>query len=302
VSVVSGEAMPVIAQVARHLGGPLVALLGLLRQRALDDAVEARRDGGVDLAQRRMRRAGDAVHERERGVVRLDEGMAAGEHLEQYDAEREQIGARIGREAEHLLGRHVLGRAERGAGLRHARRRHVRHAEVGELGAPVRVQHDVRRLDVAMHDREALRVVERVGHLRHQLRGRRVRQALAFLEDLLQRAALEQLHRDVGDALVHADVVDGDDVGVVEAAGRARLAQEALAHLVHDVGRQVGQQRLDGHLALDERVDRPVHGAHRAAPELTEDPVTAEGLLHLPIVPYLPIFRTFSKSSSAPMA
>src|SRR5258706_4747418 len=108
----------------------------------------------------------------------------------------------------------------------------------------------------------------------------------------MQRAALEQLHRDVGDALVLADVEDGDDARVVEPAGRAGLAQEALAHLAEDVLGQIGQQRLERHLALDQRVDRAVHDAHRAASELAHDPVTAERLLHVQSSPLAKEFYT----------
>ena len=109
---------------------------------------------------------------------------------------------------------------------------------------------------------------------RSAMRGDRQPRRLA--QDLLQRLALEQLHRDVGDAVLLADVVDGDDVGMVEAAGRARLAQEALAHLAHDLRGQVRQQRLDRDVALDERIDGAVHRAHGAAAELGDDDVAPE--------------------------
>ena len=46
-------------------------------------------------------------------------------------------------------------------------------------------------------------------------------------QDVLQLAALHELHRDVGRAGVLAEVVDRDDVGMREAAGGLRLAAEA---------------------------------------------------------------------------
>jgi hypothetical protein len=64
--------------------------------------------------------------------------------------------------------------------------------------------------------------------------------------------------------------------GMRQAPGRARLADEALAHLFHDLARQVRQQRLDRDFAVDERVERAVDGAHRSPPQLAHDAVTAQ--------------------------
>jgi len=139
-----------------------------------------------------------------------------------------------------------------------------------------------------MHDRELVRVLERVGDLRGQVGGGLQRDALRVLEHLLQRAALEQLHRDISDAVLLAHVVDDDDVGVIEPAGGARFAQEALPHLGHHLLRQIGKQRLQRDLALDQRVDGAEHRAHRAASQLSQDPVTAKLLCVQPrLLPYL---------------
>ena len=58
---------------------------------------------------------------------------------------------------------------------------------------------------------------------------------------LAQRLALQQLGHDVGRALVRADVVDGEDVGVVERAGGPRFLLEAAEAL-----RVVGDARAAG--------------------------------------------------------
>src|SRR4026209_1088153 len=90
----------------------------------------------------------------------------------------------------------------------------VRDAEIGGLHAPGVVDHDVGRLHVAVHDVVLLRHVERVGHLRYDVRDGGEGEARGGLEDLEQRVALQELHRDVRDAVLFADVVDGDDVGM----------------------------------------------------------------------------------------
>ena len=64
-----------------------------------------------------------------------------------------------------------------------------------------------------------LRVVEGVGHLGGDVRGNGDRQPRLAAQHLLQGAPLEELHRDVGDAGILADVVDGDDVRMIQAPG-----------------------------------------------------------------------------------
>jgi hypothetical protein len=82
---------------------------------------------------------------------------------------------------------------------------------------------------------------------------------------VLEIDALHVLHGDVGLPRVLADVVDGDDVGMAEAAGGLGFAQEPHAVLRGVRGAQ--GQRLHGHPAVEPRVPRQVHGAHAAATE-----------------------------------
>ena len=152
----------------------------------------------------------------------------------------------------------------------------MRDAEVGELGAAGGRDHHVRRFDVAMHDRVAARMVEAFGDLRNQLGHLVEGQALAGFHHLLQRASLEELHRDVGDAVLLADVVDRDDVRMVQPAGGFRLAQKTFADFLERLGRQRRVERLDRDFALDQRIDGAIHHAHRAAPQLSSDPIASE--------------------------
>ena len=73
-----------------------------------------------------------------------------------------------------------------------------------------------------------------------------------------------------------ADVVDRDDVGVVQAAGGARLLVEALLVLVGAVALERHVDGLHRHRALEHRVGRLVDDAHGAAAELGLDDVAAE--------------------------
>ncbi len=149
--------------------------------------------------------------------------------------------------------------------------------EVHDLDLALRRHADVGGLDVAVHDAVAVGVAEAVADLADDVElplewAARSR----FWISLLEVDALDELHGDVGLALVLAEVVDGDDVAVAQSAGGLGLAQEALAQ----VGR-VGQARdhgLEGDLAVDERVDGLVDGAHAPAAQHPLDLVLSYSL------------------------
>ena len=155
-------------------------------------------------------------------------------------------------------------------------RAHAGDAEVGDLHQAVVHHHDVGRLDVTVDDVAVVSVGEPVGHLRGNVQRQLHRQRLARRQDRAQLLSLQKLHGHVGEALALADVVDGDDVGVVEPAGRARLLVEARFVLGHLVRRQREVDRLDRNDAVQHRVARLVDDAHGALPELRKKLVAAE--------------------------
>ena len=96
----------------------------------------------------------------------------------------------------------------------------------------------------------------------------------ALLQPLVQRHALEELHRQEGDAVVLIDLEDGDDVVVVDGGHGLGLAQEALAGA--GVGGQAGQHRLEGDEAFQLEVFGLVDDAHAAAAQFLEDAIAAQ--------------------------
>ncbi len=96
--------------------------------------------------------------------------------------------------------------------------------------------------------------------------------AVAGLEQLGQGVALDQLHREEGPAVGEgAELVDGDDAGVLELAADLRLLDEAADHV--GVVAVVIAQDLQCHVAAEVRVAALEDGAHAAAGDLAVDPV-----------------------------
>ena len=172
--------------------------------------------------------------------------------------------------AGNLLGRHVGGRTHHGARLRALRLRavavlHARHAEVGELGARLRVEHHVRRLDVAVDDARVVGEVERVEQLAHDAHRFLDIEALVRVEEVLQFLATDEFHDQVGDVAFLGEVVHLHDVRMVEPRDGLRLAREPHRVILGGIRVEVTlEDGLDRDPAIQLRVDALVHDAHRA--------------------------------------
>src|SRR3989449_4496598 len=107
--------------------------------------------------------------------------------------------------------------------------------EVRKLETSVRRHDDVLGLDVAVDYAVFVGVVEGVQQPAHD--AYHVLQAKALLprEKVPQPAALNILHRDIGELLVLAVFVDADDRGMVEATRGERLVLESGNDLLREV-------------------------------------------------------------------
>ena len=100
------------------------------------------------------------------------------------------------------------------------------------------------------------------------------RRQRAPADERAQRLAAEELGHGVDDAVLLAEIMDGEDVGVRERGDRAGLALEAGARRF--VRGEPGRQDLDRHLAIEREVARAVHLAHAPGAERRDDLVRAE--------------------------
>jgi hypothetical protein len=162
-----------------------------------------------------------------------------------------------------LLRGHVTRRPDSDPGARGGARRvragEARDAEIEELGARdvARGQHDVLRLDVAVHDGHGVGLREGAGD--HATEGDRARQREPPAGEALGEAlALHPLHREPRLALLRAARVDETHDGRVRERGEhLGLPREAL------VGVPIGQD-LHRHDLAARPVPRPVDTPHPA--------------------------------------
>ena len=140
-------------------------------------------------------------------------------------------------------------------------------AEVGELDHALVAAQQVAGLDVAVDDAVAVGVVEPPAGLREDVdRLARVERAV-LPEDLRARLPVDVLHDDevARGLVVEPEVEHLHDVGVHEPRGGQRLAAEARDEA--RVLRQVLGEQLDGHVALQPRVERELDRRHAADAE-----------------------------------
>jgi hypothetical protein len=114
---------------------------------------------------------------------------------------------------------------------------------------------------------------QRVGDGDRQLQHAGERQP-ARRDEIREALALDQLHGEKADVVVVLDREQRDDVGVVEAGHRARLALESGQAV--GVRRHVGRQYLERHLAAEAHVPGPIHLAHAARAERGDDFVSPQ--------------------------
>lgn len=103
----------------------------------------------------------------------------------------------------------------------------LRQSEIQDLRGIPGGNEQIRRLDIAMDDAAHVGRVEAVGDLDGPVEQRFNRQRLVA-DAMLQRGALQELHRQEGMAVVLADFVEGTDVGMIDGGRGAGFPLEAF--------------------------------------------------------------------------
>ena len=214
-----------LRQLARELFPARVARFALAGHGAHDDGIDLRGQPGTQHRGRRGLGVGDLVDQAE--VVRRLERQPPGEQVVHHHADRIDVGAVIEALLLHLLGRHIRRRADR-ADLRGLAARDQRRAEIGDLHVGFAGVQQVRRLEVAVRDPEAMRELERARALEDDLHRALHRQQGVGATVLFERAAVDVLHHEVMQLLLGHRVVDLADVRVLQLAGERRLGEEQL--------------------------------------------------------------------------
>ena len=178
---------------------------------------------------------------------------------------------------------------------------------VGAVRARARVEQNVRRLHVAVHETARVGCVQRARHLREQ--SRRVgRIEPAALQPVSQVAPLDVAHGDEEEVVRGPRLVDRDDVRVVDRGGQLRLAQEAVAE--RRVLGDPGGEQLQRNAPLQPQILGQVDDPHAADAQQGFDPVAGQFgadprvVAHLHVRTFffgpLPDDRTLGRSCTSP--
>jgi hypothetical protein len=144
----------------------------------------------------------------------------------------------------------------------------LRDAEVGNLYAALAIEENVLGFDVAVDDAAVVGELEPVTDLGddgQRLRGRESPGPHGQAEV----DAVDELHQQVEEAVGLAEVVDGDDVGVVESREGLRLPGESGGELW--VLLSFWRQDLEGDQTVEGSLPRLVHDAHATAAKALQD-------------------------------
>jgi hypothetical protein len=142
-------------------------------------------------------------------------------------------------------------------------------SEVENLRVAFGGDHDVSRLQVAMNDARAVRFGQTVSQLTRDPQRLTGVHSLAARNQVRERPALDEFHRDEVDAVLRADFVNGHDVGMLQRRGRFGFLDETRLAF-GDRGHRRWQY-FQRHRAAEVQILGPIDGAHAAFADLGLD-------------------------------
>ena len=139
--------------------------------------------------------------------------------------------------------------------------------KIHELRARLR-QHDVARLQIAMHDSTAMRRLQARRDL-SSITQDLIQRQRPTPQTLGQRLAFQQLHHEIAHAILRAHVMQLANVRMIQRRDGARLTFEALS-CISLVG-HVSRKNLDGNAAVEPGIAGAIHFAHAARSKRPEN-------------------------------
>jgi hypothetical protein len=212
----------------------------------------------------------------QRSMVFTGERPLIGKQFVENHSQRPNVATRVGLLAADSFRRHVGQRAAERSGLRFRSIRQARDAEIDHLDDCVARHDDVGGLDVAVNHAVTMSMIQGTAGLHHIPHPGGQRQGRLAGDHLLQALTLQIFHDNKGSAVRFSQLVNGNDVGVLQAARRAGLTVKALEQIA--VFRNSGSDRFDGHSPPDKRIAAFEHHTHGSAADFLEDFVSANPL------------------------
>src|SRR5450631_273131 len=214
------------------------------------------------------------------------------DHLVKHATEAEDVAARVRLIPLQHFGGHELKRAHDGALLRESSRRpgqrrqvhrrggrsqrprmarsaspqqcdRLRQTEIQQLGARRR-QHDVSRLQIAMHNARPVRFLQRIADL-HPALQRLLQGQWPLPQPGVQTLPLHILHHQIRGSVLAAHVVQYANVRMIQRRNDPGFALEPLLRL--GIVRKMGGKNLDRYRPVQASVARAINLAHAARPE-----------------------------------
>jgi len=265
-------------QVPGHLAQIGIPLIPFFHEATLEDGFERRRTMRIFLADG----CRCLVHDLEEDLrnAAAVERLGSGEHFIHDDAHGKLVGTPIQVAALHLLGGHVAHRPHHHAGPGHGGGGHLGDAEIDYLDGAVLEQKDVSRLHVTVDDAAPVGVVQRLATLASDAQHLVEALDLLLLDRVLEIGALQKFHGDERGTVFFAEIVNGDDVEVPEAARRFRLSVEALEQL--GILAEIAGKGLQCDRAFENGVIRAVDDPHCALAEYSLNFIFAQLVEHAP--------------------
>jgi hypothetical protein len=153
----------------------------------------------------------------------------------------------------------------------HARRkgnltgfRPIRDPKVHQVGRTCRIKPDIGGLDIAMHDAQAVRVLQCLGKFEDDF-GCTVEGYRAITDQLREALALYELHGDIVMAAVTSCLIDGDDARVMKLGQRTCFSQKPFEGPM--ARNRPFTRKFQGYLALEQRIKGSVN---RGIPTFTQ--------------------------------